>query len=194
MSTVVFVDGAYLDKLLELNFNMAKVDYAKFVDLLTVETSTDNESPSKVFYYHCPPYLPYEPTDFERSRYNNKMRFFGALKQLNGFTTRLGRLVFRGIKKDTDKPIFVQKKVTTQFALDFMDVVYNEDKVNRIVIVAGDSEYVPLIEAAAESDLDVTLCHGTSKDRNNNMVHKSLYDACSQQYEITNDLIQRCLR
>lgn len=189
MKTVVFIDGAYLDKLLELNFSMAKIDYSKFVNTLIPENCELN----KVYYYHCPPYLPHNPNEYEKSRSNNKMKFFGAINQLDKFETRLGRLIFKGINKDTKKPIFVQKRVGVQLAVDFLNTL-DDNEVQQIIMIAGDSEYIPLINEAEASECKTTLWYGSSKNRNNNMVHRSLFDSFSETHEITGDIINSCLR
>lgn len=181
----VFIDGAYLDKVLEINFNMAKIDYSKFAQAIT------NEDAPQAYYYHCPPYLPRNPTYTEKSRFNKKMGFFKALSELDGFTVRLGRLISRGVNEKTGRPIFVQKKIGVQMAVDVLCV---EQDINSFTFVVGDSEYVPLFEELHQQGAIVNLCHGISRQEGSNMAHGTLMESAHNNYEITQDLIDSCLR
>lgn len=105
-ATMVFIDGGYLDKVLEHEHPGRKIDYARFA----VELAKPGEL-LRAYYYHCLPYQSQTPTEDEKRRYAAKHKFMTALENLPRFQVRRGRLVRRF---ESGKMIFTQQGVDTR--------------------------------------------------------------------------------
>ena len=57
----VFIDGAYLTKILDVDFGKPKIDLAGFSDILC-----GNYERLRTYYYNCMPYQSCPPTEDER--------------------------------------------------------------------------------------------------------------------------------
>jgi uncharacterized LabA/DUF88 family protein len=185
--TAIFIDGAYLDKLLELEFRRTRIDFGHLAE----QVSGDGEI-LRTYYYHCPPHMSAVPTEEERARAESKERFFSALARLPRFQTRLGKLVYRGEDRD-GRPIFIQKLVDIMLGVDLVQLSATR-QINRAVLVAGDSDFVPALEVAKLHGVLTVLWHGPMRSGQNSTVHRELWDCCDDRFEITSELIQRVQR
>ena len=68
--SVVFLDGGYIDKLLEDHFNRQRIDYGAFVSEIAASSNI-----VRTYYYHCPPYQSNPPTEEERERLSSRQKF-----------------------------------------------------------------------------------------------------------------------
>jgi uncharacterized LabA/DUF88 family protein len=91
----VFIDGAYLDHVLEEKRQGKRVDYNALIHNIVGRTSTDREI-TRIYYYHCLPYQHNPPSEDESKRFSKAQRFFRALQRTPRFEVRLGRLAYRG--------------------------------------------------------------------------------------------------
>ena len=66
-ATMVFIDGGYLDKVLEHEHPGKKIDYSRFA----IEMAKPGEL-LRAYYYHCLPYQSPTPTEDEKRRYAAK--------------------------------------------------------------------------------------------------------------------------
>jgi len=171
----VFVDGGYLDKVLEYDFGKAPIDYAK----LAVELAAGQEL-LRVYYYFCMPFMSNPPTDDEKQRYQSKQRFIHRLALLPRFELRQGRLERRGSE-------FEQKRVDTLLTVDLVRLRWR-GQISRAVLVTGDSDFVPAIKDAKDSGVLVQLYYSKRS------CHQELLQACDDRIEITHQLIDRILR
>lgn len=162
----IFIDGGYLDNLSQEEFNV-HVDFAKInAEILKVVSA---KSPGtellRTYYYHCLPYQGNPPTPVETSRFSNRQRFFDALSRLPRFTVRQGRLVFRGT--DTGGlPIFQQKRVDLLMGLDFA-LLSSKNQITHVVVLTGDSDFLPAFHVAKEEGILVWLFHGPRRCKKN---------------------------
>lgn len=185
--TAIFIDGAYLDKLLELEFNRTRIDFGK----LAKHVNGTGEI-LRTYYYHCPPHVSSVPTDEEKARADSKDRFFSALSRLPRFQTRLGKLVYRGEDRD-GRPIFIQKLVDIMLGVDLVQLAATR-QISRAVLVAGDSDFVPALDVAKNHGVLTVLWHGPVRSGPSSTVHRELWDCCDDRYEITSDMIQKIRR
>lgn len=139
----------------------------------------------RVFYYDCPPidknvFHPLRGSiDFRKSeqcKWTNE--FFDALKEKRKFALRMGRLsnhdleyqlkpkatkaLVRGDKKveeldDADfRVAFTQKGVDMKLGIDVSSLAY-EGIVDQIILIAGDSDFVPAAKVARRKGIDFIL-------------------------------------
>lgn len=177
----VFVDGGYLSKVLRHHFGEPRIDYAKLASW-----SATGMTVFRTYYYDCLPHQSSHPTQEERERLSRAQRFFTALERLERFTVRQGRLAYRGID-DKGSPVYQQKRVDLQLGLDIASVV-SRGRVQMIVLVSGDSDLIPAVQFAQQEAVLVRLVHGPK-----HTYHQDLWDIADERYEITQDVIDRCL-
>ncbi len=183
--TAIFIDGAYLDKILEYCFDRTRIDFDKFVSVI------GGDSILRAYYYHCPPYVSPEPTDEEIARMQAKERFFRALSNIPRFQIRLGKLVFRG-NNDQGYPIFIQKLVDVMLSVDMVQLSATR-QINRVILVAGDNDFLPAVEAVKQLGVLVSLLHGPGF-RGGGVSHNELWKTADERREIDLSLIEKIRR
>ena len=179
----IFVDGGYLDYVFK-DLGYPRVDYAAFAKLLA-----GSDEILRTYYYHCLPYQSQNPTQEESERFGKKQRFFHALGRLDRFQVREGRLAFRGIDKTTGQPIFQQKGVDIALAVDLV-LFATKGQINRAILISGDSDFLPAVQAAKNEGVLIHLYHGSG----HNAPHKTLWDIADDRTEIVKGLIKPVLR
>jgi len=139
--SIVFIDGAYLEKAIESTFGTKKIDFAKLANGVVPE----DDHLIRAYYYHCLPFRSKEPTEKEEERYSAKAGFFSAIKYLPRFELRLGRLIYRGNDSD-GRPIFTQKGIEVLLATDMVKYAAF-GSADRQILIASNNDYIPIVEA-----------------------------------------------
>lgn len=143
----VFIDAGYFKKVLR-EFNERRISYEKLSDVLA-----KGQERLRTYYYDCAPFVSRIASDDEKERQRNFDRFAHALHQLPRFQLRLGRLS----KYHTPEgPKFVQKKVDILLSIDLVKLSV-EHQIQRAVLIAGDSDFVPAIRIARDAGTVVEL-------------------------------------
>ena len=171
----VFIDGAYLTKILDVDFGKPKIDLAGFSDILC-----GNYERLRTYYYNCMPYQSCPPTEDERRRFASMDKFVYTLRKLPRFEVKLGRLGCVGGE-------FIQKRVDIALAVDLVRLSCGR-MIQKAVIVTGDSDFLPAIEAAKEAGVLVTLYYSQSS------IHDELLSAVDESAVIGQNLISRVTR
>lgn len=144
----------------------------------------------RTYYYNCLPYQSNPPTDEERARYAAKHRFFTALGHIPRFEVRLGKLAFRGMN-DNGQPMFQQKRVDLMLGVD-MALLAGKNRVGNVVLLSGDSDFTPAIEAAKREGVLTTLWHGGNTA--NAKPSYELRQVCDEERELTPKIIKSVRR
>jgi uncharacterized LabA/DUF88 family protein len=174
----IFIDGAYIDKLFQHHLGGVRVDYAKFAQHISVGCDV-----LRTYYYHCLPYQSSPPTTEERTRFAGSERYMAALSRLPRFQVRLGKLEYRGVKHD-GSPIFAQKRVDILLGVDMVELAATR-QINRAILVAGDSDFLPAIEVVKRHGVLTVLWHGTRGGHGRQSTcHNDLWDLCDERFEI----------
>lgn len=181
--TAVFIDGAYLDKVCEIHFSKARMDYRRFVEM-----AVGDEELLRAYYYHCLPYISQRPSPEDEVRVRKKERFFSAISKIPRFEVRLGKLAFRG-RTQSGKPIFIQKSVDVMMAVDMIQIAATK-RVDHIVVIAADSDFIPAIKAVKEYGVMTTLW----LSRNGSPTSEDLTNEFDNLFFITPDVIDRTKR
>ena len=158
---------------------------AMFTMALKHIDKTSGEKLYRIFYYDCPPCtkkamhpLTGKTTDFAATpRAKFQLEFFEELKKLRKLALRLGDLRDHGgwqIDKDKLKELLakkitidnltptdvyydlVQKGVDMRIGLDIASLAYKK-LVDKIVLVSGDSDFVPAAKLARREGIDFVL-------------------------------------
>lgn len=130
--------------------------------------------------YDCLPYQSQNPTTEERERFGKKQRFVAALERTPRFQVRQGRLEFRG-NDHQGRPIFEQKRVDILMGVD-LALLVAKHQITDAVIIAGDSDFLPAIEAAKNEGVVMHLYHGRTP-------HRDLVAACDERTRIDQSFI-----
>ena len=81
----ILIDAGYLNKVVEAEFNRARIDFGKLGDVLAGPMER-----LRTYYYHCMPYQSDPPTKEERERFAAMDRFIYSLKKQPRFQFRQG--------------------------------------------------------------------------------------------------------
>ena len=175
LRAAVFIDSGYLAKILKSEFGEPRLAFDKFSDLLVGETYER----LRTYFYYCMPYQGSPPTDDEKGRYGKAQGWITSLQRLPRFEVRLGRLVKRGTS-------FEQKRVDVLLSVDLVRMSWDH-QIQKAVLVSGDSDFVPAVQAAKDAGVLVHLCYSRSA------IHYELLNSCDERFLITRDLINRSL-
>lgn len=151
--TAIFIDGAYLDFMLRDEFQGVRIDYER----LSAEMAGPLEL-LRTYYYHCAPYQSAVPTQEERDRKAKFDRFHHALRTIPRYEVRLGKLEYRGIDAD-GRPRFEQKRVDILLGVDLVRLAA-KGHISDAILLAGDSDFLPAVEAAKAEGVLFRLYHG----------------------------------
>ena len=168
----VLIDAGYLEKVLVNDFNRARIDIGKLADELagTMERL-------RTYYYHCMPFQSTPPTTEERRRFAAMDSYIAALKKLPRFQFRQGKL-------QKIAGVFRQKRVDIWMAVDLVRMSFS-NQIEKAIVITGDSDLVPAIEAARDAGVVVVLYYSP------NSRHDELLQACDERYEITRNLVDK---
>ena len=126
------------------------------------------------------PYQSSPPTEEERERYAAVDRFIYSLKKIPRFEVRLGKLGRHGTE-------FVQKRVDALLSVDLVRMSWG-DQIDRAILITGDSDFVPAVQAAKDAGVLVQLYYAPG------CVHDELLQVCDDRFEITKELIDSVKR
>lgn len=178
----IFIDGAYLDHTLRGEFGEARIAYeqlsaqlAQGIDVL------------RTYYYNCLPYQSNPPTVDERDRFARAQSFCRALERLPRYEVRLGQLAYRG-RRDDGQPIFVQKRVDIMLGVD-LAILAGTRQITHAALLAGDSDFLPAVQAAKQQGVLVTLWHGKQSPP-----HDELWRECDERMLLTQSLVDSIKR
>lgn len=173
--TALFLDAGYFDKLVSAEFAAAsggrKVPLA--LDFKRLPEALVGDRPWRVHYYYCMPWVSDPPLPAEHAACESKRRFIDFLARQKRWVLREGVLERRGEG-------FQQKRVDVMLALDMAKLAW-EGAITRAVLVAGDSDFVPAVEAVREAGVEVVLRHGPQT------AHPDLVAACNRAEILTRE-------
>ncbi|NRA64738.1 MAG: NYN domain-containing protein [Pseudobacteriovorax sp.] len=170
MRAAIFIDGGYVQS--QFRYNKIDPDYEEFADYF-LAPARENVSIDllRCYYYYCAPYMSPEPTESELKRMETHSEFVDEIENLDRWSMRLGKLEKRW---DGKKEYFEQKRVDVLLSVDFVRHAA-AGHIQHAVLVAGDSDFVPAVEAAKEHGVTVSLWCGKYKT-----VHKDLISVCDE--------------
>ncbi|WP_292519666.1 NYN domain-containing protein [Methanoculleus sp.] len=169
----VFIDNGYLSKVIP---NGTKVDFKRFCDV-----ACGDKDRLRTYFYDCMPYRSEPPTEDEKARYANYCKFRDIIESLPRFQMRLGKL-----RKNRDGS-FEQKRVDILMAVELVRLSWSH-QIGHAIIVSGDSDFVPAIEAAKDAGVITTLYYSKKS------VHDELLSAVDERYEMNQSFFETVQR
>ncbi|WP_298667436.1 NYN domain-containing protein [uncultured Methanofollis sp.] len=169
----VFIDNGYLSKVVPKG---TRIDFLKY--------STDvcrGRERLRTYFYDCMPYQSDPPQYDEKVKYAQYCKFRDIIESLPRFQMRLGKL-----KKNSDGT-FEQKRVDILLAVELVRLSWSH-QIGYAVVVTGDSDFVPAIEAAKEAGVITTLYYSKGT------VHNELLSAVDERYEMDQAFFEKVRR
>jgi uncharacterized LabA/DUF88 family protein len=177
MKTALLIDGAFLRKKFRSTQkkDICATDIQGIVDRIFPKFSIDPVD-YRAYFYDCPPCaaktsypISHKALDFELTpQYQKGLELLDNIRRLPYFAVREGALSFNGwtLKEKyygtsplTDscfKPDLKQKGVDIKIGLDVAWVSFNH-VADKIVMVTGDSDFIPVIKTARRNGVFVYL-------------------------------------
>ncbi len=172
----ILIDGGFFNrKFLETHKRAATptdvvTEANNAMRLLIAKTAGDTKDILfRVYYYDCKPYSGKAKSHdksqeivFSKSNiYSTKCFFLKELTKQDKFALRLGELSFDGWKQDLHnqqiyKPCFRQKGVDMKVGLDMASMA-TKRIVDKIILIAGDSDFISPIKFVRKEGLQVYL-------------------------------------
>lgn len=166
MRAAIFIDGAHLLK--QIGDARVTPDYGRLVDYFLAPLRRNIPLDLlRCYFYYCPPWMSTTPTEEELRRRANWDRFMAELEDLDRWQVRLGKLERR---RDGDKDIFSQKRVDVLLSVDMVGHAA-AGHIQHAVLVAGDSDFIPAVEAVKESGATLTLWAATDRSAHLDLIH-----------------------
>jgi len=152
--TLIFVDDGFFG-LVKKHLQNKTGKTKKYLQTFRNICKKEELNLKHLYIYTCPPYQSPKPTkqeDFLMSRYQNMT---SMLKNKGWITLREGRC-----QKITDKngiTDYCQKGVDALVILDMYDFKENYPQVKKIILIASDSDFVPVIERMKQKGIYVII-------------------------------------
>ncbi len=167
MRAAIFIDGGHLRALAQQAGYRYNPDYIEDVAHACV---ANDETLLRILYYDCAPYKgsPDLPVSGKPANFQGSDEWLKILAAKPQFAVRLGTLKFRGFVpkrypiasqklSDNDfKPKFEQKGVDMRLGLDIATYARSR-AVDRIILVTGDTDCLPVMKLARADGLQVVL-------------------------------------
>jgi len=152
--TIVFVDDGFFG-LVKKHFQKQDGKSKKYLQTFRNICKEEKLDLKHLFIYTAPPFQSPKPTekeDFLMSRYQNMTKM---LRKKKWITLREGRCQ-KFIDSD-GKEDFCQKGVDALVIMDMYDIKENYSSVKKIILIASDSDFVPLIERMKQRGYEVII-------------------------------------
>ncbi|MBF0440821.1 MAG: NYN domain-containing protein, partial [Oligoflexales bacterium] len=174
MRAAIFIDGGYIIN----QFKQRKItpDYSGLTDyLLAPLRKSVPLDLLRCYFYYCPPWMSQNPSEEQLQRKEVYDAFIEELKSYGRWSLRFGKLQMR---REGDKQYFEQKRVDVLLSCDLVRHAA-AGHVQHAILLAGDSDFIPAVEAAKESGVTLTLWCGEVKT-----VHRDLIEVADEVYHI----------
>ncbi|MAG02679.1 hypothetical protein CMI42_05055 [Candidatus Pacearchaeota archaeon] len=163
--TLVLVDAAFLSK---LSKHLGKGKYINYsiIDFFKKLSKKQNLFCKHIFYYTAPPFQSENPSNQESERYKKYRRFVKKLSKDPVIAIREGRC--QRLKID-DNFVYKQKGVDSLMIMDMMKIPIDYKNIKKIVLIASDSDFVPIIKYLSKLTIETILYTHYSKNRESNL-------------------------
>ncbi len=162
--TLVFIDEGFLSKVSKY---LGKGLYIKF-DKIKLAKNLAKKSGlfcDKIFFYTAPPFQSPKPTSSESAMYRKYKKFILKLSKSKEILIREGRCQRL---KQNNTYIYKQKGVDSLMVMDMISATYENKNISKIIMIASDSDFVPVINHLKEKRMDTLLFTYFQKKRNTN--------------------------
>ncbi|MBM3233986.1 NYN domain-containing protein [Candidatus Pacearchaeota archaeon] len=158
----IFIDDGFLAKLSKY-FGGGK--YLKFdrISFSNNLAKKENLICKKIFYYTAPPFQSNKPTIEEKAKKDKYNKFVAKMRQRE-VVVQEGRC--QKIKVNEEQARYCQKAVDILLAMDLMSVPVKYPEIKKIILIASDSDFVPVVEQLKDLGIEIILYTYYVKKRN----------------------------
>ncbi len=152
--TLIFVDDGFFG-LVKKSFQKKDGKPKKYLQTFRNICEKENLNMKHLFIYTAPPYQSPKPTEkegFLMSRYQSMTKM---LRKKKWITLREGRC--QKIVDKQGKEKFSQKGIDALIILDMYDIRENYPNIKKIILIASDSDFVPVIERMKEKGFEIII-------------------------------------
>lgn len=159
--TIVLIDAGFLSKLSKYLGNGKYLAYS-LIDFSKHLAEKLKLSCEHIYYYTAPPFQSNSPTKEESERYRKYEKFKNNLCKDKIITVREGRC--QRLKVDGNF-VYGQKGVDALVIIDLMSVPLEHREVKKVILIANDSDFVPVVEKLKQIGIEVIPYTHSSKNR-----------------------------
>lgn len=161
--TLIFVDDGFFG-LVKKHFQSEEGKNKKYLQTFRNICKKENLTLKHIYIYTAPPYQSSKPTkkeDFLMSKYQNMTKM---LKKKKWITLREGRC--QKVINREGKEEFSQKGIDALIILDMYDIKEKYPNIKRVILIASDSDFVPVIERMRQKNIEIILYTYFDRKRN----------------------------
>jgi len=182
VSTAILIDNMYVQHCANF-FGVGRLDPRKFPDMLLRE----NERHHMTYIFDALPFIPSEnPTSRQLELHRGKKVYFDALQYYERIKVELGYVRPKRTKCHKCKTAFyvpVQKLVDVKISVRLTSLAWSKI-VQKIVLVSGDGDLIPAIQAAGPSGTIVRLGY---VDEAGVRTSKGLIKMCPEKHRLSRE-------
>jgi len=181
---IVIIDAGFLSKLSKY-YGSGKYLKYDIIQLSKNISKKQNLHCEKIFYYTSPPFQSERSTAEEKDRYKGYKKFKEKLSKHPLITLREGRC--QRLKIDGNFE-YKQKGVDALAIIDMMSVPIEYPEVKTIILIANDSDFVPVVEKLKSLGIKIILLTYYSKNRRSSFSKSNeLLKSVSEYFELTKE-------
>jgi len=150
----VFVDNGFF-KLVKKEFEKQSGKKLNFFKTFRNILKNEGLTRKRLFIYDAPPYQSTRPTNSENNLKQNYDKFTRMAKSKKWISFREGSCV--KIPLNNGKYKFSQKGVDALMIMDMYECIINFPNINKMILFASDSDFVPMVNKMKENKKEVIL-------------------------------------
>ena len=181
---LVFIDAGFLSKLSKY-FGSGKYLRYDLIQFGKNLAKKQNLICEQIYYYTSPPFQSNNPSREESERYKKYENFRNALSKNKIISIREGRC--QRLRCDGNF-VFGQKGVDALIIIDLISTPLEHKDINKIILIANDSDFVPVIDKLKKLGVEVILYTFYSKKRESSFSRSNeLLQVVSRYVRLTKD-------
>ena len=161
--TLIFVDDCFFG-LVKRQFQKNTGKNKKYLRTFKIICEKERLNLKHLFIYTCPPYQSPKPTKNDAVLMSRYQGMTSMLRKKKWVTLREGRC--QKIINEKGEAEYCQKGVDALVILDMYDFKERFPNVKKIILIASDSDFVPVIERMKQKDIEVILYTYFDRKRN----------------------------
>ena len=163
--TIVFIDAGFISKLSK-HFGNGVYLKNDLINISKIFSQKEKLECIQIYYYTAPPFQSDKPKKQEQIRRENYDLFINKLSKHHIIKIREGRC--QKIKNKLGEDEYHQKGVDTLLTMDLMTVPLKHKSIKKIILIACDSDFVPVIKNLDSLNVQTILFTYFDRQRNSN--------------------------
>lgn len=161
--TLVFVDDGFFG-LVKKYFQIKTKKPKKYLQTFRNICKKENLNLKHLFVYTAPPYQSPKPTKKEDNLMSKYQNMTKMLRKKKWITLKEGRCQKYIDQKGNEN--YCQKGVDALIIMDLFDIKENYSNIKKIILIASDSDFVPVIKRMKEKGFEIIIYTYFDRKRN----------------------------